>query len=257
MKVIILAAGIGSRLKPFTDTIPKPLVNVADRPIIEYVLQSLRSIEFSELIVVCGHFHKQIIEYFENASQEVITLENPISHAGNITSLMTAREHISDDLLLLNADHIYPSRMVEKFIESCDLKVKDIEKGARVFIGCDFRRKLVNDDMKVQIGPERSLRKIGKDLVEFNGGYVGMTFIPAEFIGQYVDALEGTYEKMGEGAVVEDILSFLLNTGSRVECVILDSYRWYDIDTPDDLRNAEKSILLGELQKTVPPSTSL
>lgn len=64
MRVVILAAGEGRRLKPLTANIPKPLVSVAGKPILQWVLDELAKIENLEALIVIGHLGQMIIERF-------------------------------------------------------------------------------------------------------------------------------------------------------------------------------------------------
>lgn len=65
MKAMIFAAGLGSRLKPLTDTMPKALVPVAGRPMLEHVILKLKASGFTELVINIHHFGEQIIDFLE------------------------------------------------------------------------------------------------------------------------------------------------------------------------------------------------
>ena len=66
MKAMIFAAGLGTRLKPLTDTMPKALVPVAGRPMLEHVINKLKSSGFDEIIINIHHFGQQIIDFLES-----------------------------------------------------------------------------------------------------------------------------------------------------------------------------------------------
>lgn len=75
MKAIILAAGKGSRLAPLTHAIPKPLLPVAGRPVIEYVISNLQSCgEIDEIFVAVSHKASAIEEYFEHTEHKGIKI---------------------------------------------------------------------------------------------------------------------------------------------------------------------------------------
>ena len=63
MKAMIFAAGLGTRLKPLTDTMPKALVPVAGKPMLEHVIMKLKSSEFDDIIINIHHFGEQIIDF--------------------------------------------------------------------------------------------------------------------------------------------------------------------------------------------------
>ena len=65
MKAMIFAAGLGSRLKPLTDTMPKALVPVAGRPMLEHVILKLKAFGFTEIVINIHHFGEQILEFLK------------------------------------------------------------------------------------------------------------------------------------------------------------------------------------------------
>ena len=65
MKAMIFAAGLGTRLKPLTDHMPKALVPVAGRPMLEHVILKLKEAGFTELVINIHHFGEQIIDFLK------------------------------------------------------------------------------------------------------------------------------------------------------------------------------------------------
>jgi len=101
MKAMIFAAGLGSRLKPLTDTMPKALVPVAGRPMLEHVILKLKASGFTEIVINIHHFGEQIIDFLKANNDFGLTL------------------HISDerDLLLDTGGGI---RKARRFFENSD-----------------------------------------------------------------------------------------------------------------------------------------
>ena len=64
MKAIILAAGVGKRLRPITNSIPKSMIKIRNKPILEYIVNDLVNFGFNEICVVIGHHGNQIKKYF-------------------------------------------------------------------------------------------------------------------------------------------------------------------------------------------------
>ena len=75
MKAMIFAAGLGTRLKPMTDTIPKALVPIAGKPLLEHVILRLKEAGFDELIVNVHHFPDQIIDFLRANNNFGIRIE--------------------------------------------------------------------------------------------------------------------------------------------------------------------------------------
>ena len=69
MKALILAGGIGKRLRPLTESIPKPLIEVNKKPILERIIEWLKENEITEIILSVGYLHEKIKDYFKDGSQ--------------------------------------------------------------------------------------------------------------------------------------------------------------------------------------------
>lgn len=69
MKAIILAAGVGKRLRPITNSIPKSMIKICDKPILEYIVNDLVNFGFNEICIVVGHHGNQIKKYFGNGNK--------------------------------------------------------------------------------------------------------------------------------------------------------------------------------------------
>ena len=75
MKAMIFAAGMGTRLKPLTDTIPKALVPVAGKPLLQHLIEKLRNYGFDEIIINIHHFADQIIDFVASENHFNIRIE--------------------------------------------------------------------------------------------------------------------------------------------------------------------------------------
>ena len=75
MKALIFAAGLGTRLKPLTDTIPKALVPIAGKPLLQHVIEKLKNSGFDEIIVNVHHFPDQIIDFLKANNNFGIRME--------------------------------------------------------------------------------------------------------------------------------------------------------------------------------------
>ena len=108
MKCLLLAAGLGERLRPITDKIPKPLVKVAGKPLIEYHLENLKSAGFKEVVINLSHLGEMIEEHLGDGSRFDLAIEyshegaEPLETAGGI---IRALPFLGDKpFLVLNAD---------------------------------------------------------------------------------------------------------------------------------------------------------
>lgn len=74
MKAMIFAAGLGSRLKPLTDTMPKALVPIAGRPMLEHVILKLKASGFTEIVINIHHFGEQILDFLKENDNFGLTI---------------------------------------------------------------------------------------------------------------------------------------------------------------------------------------
>lgn len=106
-KAVILAAGRGTRLEPFTDQTPKPLLKVRGVRIIDSIIQALKANGIHEIYVVTGYKKECFEEWAENRP-EVTLIENPdYENCNNISSLYAARKHIDNTVILDGDQYIH------------------------------------------------------------------------------------------------------------------------------------------------------
>jgi len=108
MQAVILAAGEGKRLRPFTDSVPKPMVLVGDKPILWYVLSALPA-HITGIIITVGYKGGKIKEYFGDSFKGIpIVYTHDMPPKGTGYALREARQYLSSDyFLLLNGDDLY------------------------------------------------------------------------------------------------------------------------------------------------------
>lgn len=117
MQCVILAAGRGTRMRPLTDTIPKPLIKVCQTPLIEHVVAALPK-EVTELIIVNGYLGDQIQAYCgrEYLGRRVRYAQQLNFAGGTGDALMCAKELVTGKFLFMYADDIHGSQALEEAI---------------------------------------------------------------------------------------------------------------------------------------------
>lgn len=237
MKALILAAGKGTRLGSLTSALPKALVPINGRPLIEYILETLDHPSIEEIGVV-GGYQFELLESLLKTRKKVRTFYNPHFADGSIRTIITALDFINTDLALFNADHIYPKKLLNSYLRQC--------RNGNITIACDFDRTLVADDMKIKKGRSGFLTKIRKDLTEYDGGYIGSTFVPKEMIGSYKKAVLSSYEIYGKEVNAEAVIGHMAANDHQIAIADLSGIGWWEVDTQEDLKRAE-----GELRISV------
>ena len=118
MKTVIMAGGRGTRIASVARDIPKPMIPIGGKPVLERELECLREQGFTEIIITVGHLGQLITDYFGDGSRfgvhiEYFTEQTPLGNAGALYQL---KDRLTDNFLLLNADVVFDvdfSRFVE------------------------------------------------------------------------------------------------------------------------------------------------
>jgi len=118
MKAVILAAGEGRRLRPFTETMPKVMLPVANKPVLEYVFDAARNCGIDEIIVVVGYKKEVIMEYFKNYKGIKITYVIQDKQLGTAHALLQAKSKLNDSFIVLSGDNIIDQNSISKLMNS-------------------------------------------------------------------------------------------------------------------------------------------
>ena len=121
MKAIILAGGLGTRLQPYTFFIPKPMLPLGNKPLLEHIIEWLKNDEnnFDDIIICVSYLHRTIEDYFEDGKRFGIRIEyarsdRPLATAGQ---LLTAKKFIDDTFVCVYGDSIYEFPLTEMINE--------------------------------------------------------------------------------------------------------------------------------------------
>ena len=159
MRAIILAAGLGTRLRPMTDNTPKALIKVKDKPLVEYQIEYLKEKGIDEIIVVVGYLHEQF-DYLKEKYGVKLVFNEKYAEYNNFYSLYLVKDYLADSYVI-DADNYLFKNMFRSDInrstyfsvyrEDCenewfliygdDYKVKDIivdSKAGRILSGVSF-----------------------------------------------------------------------------------------------------------------------
>ena len=124
MQAVILAGGLGTRLQPYTFFIPKPMLPLGNKPLLEYLVEWVKQLKDIDEVIICvSYLHRTIEDYFEDGGRFGIKIsyarsERPLATAGQ---LKTAEKMLKDRFLCLYGDSIYDfdlAKMVQEHEES-------------------------------------------------------------------------------------------------------------------------------------------
>ena len=108
-KALVLAGGMGTRLQPYTFFVPKPMLPLGDKPLLEHLLLWLKKNGVSEFVFSIGYLGKTIESYFENGSQWDVKISYAHSNSalGISGQLLNARDNVKSTFYLLYGDSIF------------------------------------------------------------------------------------------------------------------------------------------------------
>jgi mannose-1-phosphate guanylyltransferase len=109
VKAVILAGGLGTRLRPLTNNKPKPMLPVGEKPILEHLIEWTKKGGIKSIVICVSYLRKSIEDYFEDGSKFGVKIEYAISNKPLATAgqLKTAEEFIDDDFVCMYGDSIF------------------------------------------------------------------------------------------------------------------------------------------------------
>ncbi|MGW4033932.1 phosphocholine cytidylyltransferase family protein [Streptomyces sp. NPDC004838] len=232
---LVLAAGAGRRLRPYTDTLPKALVPVdGERTVLDLTLGNFAEIGLTEAAVVVGYRKEAVYE--RQAALEAryglkLTLvdNDKAEEWNNAYSLWCARDVLKQGVILANGDTVHPVSVERTLLDARG-------DGRKIILALDTVKNLADEEMKVITEDGRGVRRITKlmDPATATGEYIGVTLIEPEAAVELADALKTTFERDPD-LYYEDGYQELVNRGFTVDVAPIGDVTWVEIDNHDDL----------------------
>ncbi|WP_111622795.1 phosphocholine cytidylyltransferase family protein [Arenibacter echinorum] len=236
--IVILAAGVGSRLRPLTDDVPKTMVKVNGEAIIERLLKQIDAIDsVTTNIKIASGYKSQILKDFVNSLELKTNIEfienKDYNTTNNMYSLYLALSAINEknDLVIINADCFYDKAIVEEIVKSSGNYIA-IDKG----IFNEESMKIKANDSNRIIGMSKTLEDneytfVSIDIYAFDSRNRDKIFqIASDIINS------GELNSWTEVAI--DLLS--KDESSNLKYLDMTGKKWMEIDNHDDLRKAEE-----------------
>lgn len=228
MKLIIIAAGQGSRIREVTEGIPKTLLKFKGKSLLDRVLENAASVGIDEAVVVTGYRSADLVSYIDNHQFEtkVETIYNSDWEKANGLSVLAAKPLIpeGEPFLISMSDHVYDAEILNDIYKSS-------LDNYNALVGLDFRINDIydiDDGMKVSVDKNNHMEITGmsKTLSEFNAIDCGVFKCNYSFF----DALKIANES--SNCSLADACNLLISKGRMGGVDIADSF-WMDVDTPD------------------------
>ncbi|MGP3689442.1 sugar phosphate nucleotidyltransferase [Streptomyces sp. IBSNAI002] len=237
---LVLAAGAGRRLRPYTDTLPKALVPVGPEgqeeslTVLDLTLGNFAEVGLTEVAIVVGYRKEAVYERREALEAKYgvkITLidNDKAEEWNNAYSLWCARDVLKQGVILANGDTVHPVSVEKTLLAARG-------NGQKIILALDTVKSLADEEMKVVTADGQGVRKITKlmDPADATGEYIGVTLIEAEAAEQLAEALKTTFERDPD-LYYEDGYQQLVNDGFTIDVAPIGDVKWVEIDNHDDL----------------------
>ncbi|MEM2145109.1 MAG: NDP-sugar synthase, partial [Candidatus Jordarchaeaceae archaeon] len=237
MKALVLAGGLGKRLLPLTETIPKPMIPLAGKPILEYVVQYLVNNNLKDILMVVGHKKEQIYEYFGSGKDfgAKISYVEQKEPAGIEDAILTAYPKLEgeDDFLMVHADFVASDEIISRVLEYHN----DLDSDATIVIT------LVDDPTlygAVEIDENAKIKRIvekpRKDEAPSNYAAAGVYLFKEEFL-----------KKLKIAKRFDEAVQSLISDGKTVYGMVWER-DWTEITYPWDVLKANRFVLAQKLK---------
>ncbi|WP_405386873.1 phosphocholine cytidylyltransferase family protein [Streptomyces sp. NBC_01102] len=232
---LVLAAGAGRRLRPYTDTLPKALVPVdGEKTVLDLTLANFAEVGLTEVAVVVGYRKEAVYarkaEFEATYGVKLTLIDNDKAEEwNNAYSLWCAREVLKQGVILANGDTVHPVSVERTLLDARG-------EGRKIILALDTVKNLADEEMKVITDGEKGVRRITKlmDPATATGEYIGVTLIEPEAAEELADALKATFERDPD-LYYEDGYQELVNRGFTVDVAPIGEVTWVEIDNHDDL----------------------
>lgn len=237
---LVLAAGAGRRLRPYTDTLPKALVPVGPEgaqdgiTVLDLTLGNFAEVGLTEVAIIVGYRKEAVYERKDALEKKYglkLTLidNDKAEEWNNAYSLWCGRDVLKEGVLLANGDTVHPVSVEKTLLAARG-------DGKKIILALDTVKQLADEEMKVVAEPGKGVRRITKlmDPAQATGEYIGVTLIEGEAAADLADALKATFERDPQ-LYYEDGYQELVDRGFTIDVAPIGDVEWVEIDNHDDL----------------------
>ena len=234
MKAVILVAGEGKRMRPLTTTRPKVMLPIANKPILEHIVDAAVDAGINEFVFITGYFEDSIKDHFKDGAKWGAKIEyvHQTQQRGTADAIGCARGSVTGRFVVLNGDVLISSDYLANLIsreEAAVLTVKEVENPS------DFG--------VIETSGERVTKIIEKPEVPPTNLANAGIYLFDDSIFEFID--KTTLSERGE-LEITDSLQMLIDSGVNVGYEILE-HDWIDVGRPWDMLDANE-LLLGEVK---------
>lgn len=243
MKLIILAAGEGIRLRPYTLDKPKCMVEFNKKPIINSILDNCKSENISDITIVTGYKEEILKAHLKN--EKVKFYSNPKYNVSNmVISLFFAENEMNEDIIISYADIIYKKEILNKLINSGNDFSVVIDRNWKDLWSIRMENPLA-DAETLKINADGNIYELGKkprSYADIEGQYIGLIKIKKHALKKVIDY----YHSLDKNAIYDSknfdnmfmttFIQSIINNLMPVTPVFIEG-GWIEIDSVEDLEN--------------------
>lgn len=238
MIAVILAAGMGTRLRPLTDNIPKPLLEMNGLTLLERMIKNCMDEDIKKFIVVTGYYSEKVdalcSELENKYSINIKTIKNENYDTTNtsvstfLASSFIENNEKDEDFILINGDNVLDPKIIHNIVES-DYSALIVDN-----------YKQLNEESFKLIIDNGEIRDIGKQLEieESSGEFIGVSKVLFKDLPAFNEILEELIEKDSQNYY--DYAYQNLSKSTHLEYVFTDALEWTEIDDHTDYQKAQE-----------------
>jgi glucose-1-phosphate thymidylyltransferase len=235
VKVVIPLAGKGTRLRPHTHVTPKPLLRVADKPVMDYIFDDLRDLGVNEAIFITGHLKEKVEEYVRREYPEFNArfVEQEVQN-GTAGAIQLAAPYVDEDLLIIFVDTLFDADL--SVIKTLPPEVAGVIWAKEVE---DYQRfgVILTDDQGFM---ERIVEKPKEPVSKLAN--IGLYYIRDWKL--LFEGIEHTMNSAPGGAgefYLTDAFQYMIDQGARIKTLEVEG--WYDAGKPETLLETNRHVL--------------
>lgn len=246
---LVLAAGQGQRLRPYTDSLPKTLIPVdGDSTILDIILRNLAKVDITDVAIVAGYAAEALISRIPDLRARhgvaITIVTNDRFDRNNAYSLWLARDVFADGALLVNGDTVHPVEVERCLLEpraTAERTSLEPRSDGGLWLALDVTKQLTDEAMKVTLNDTGTVAKITKQMPidAANGEYIGASLIGTAVASDLAAALDETWQR-DPNLYYEDGYQALVDHGVPVGVAPLPSLEWVEVDDHADLARARE-----------------
>ena len=239
MQAVILSAGVGARLGAEKTSLPKGLLEIGGKPLLEYSLEALIQNDIKDVILVVGFQHEKIKNRFGSRYHDIkidYVFNEEYATSGSMYSFAMVQDMIEDEIILLESDLLYEPRALNILLnagyKNCILVTCLSGSGDEVYICTNERQEITKLGKKIPHKFKKNAIGELAGLSRFEGNFLDLVFKKSQ-----KDIVDGEFNYHYEECVFETSKSTV-----PVYAVFADDLVWFEIDTEKDLKKAREQI---------------